>query len=162
MGKALSGSEANLRPGSFSGSFPTVEFTVFGSPHPKGSKTAFPIRRKDGRVGVAVREGRPGSSFEEWRRRVESVVQDLASRGAFFVGPVTVRVEYYFEKPKSAPRSREWPEVKPDVEKLDRAIFDCLEGALIRNDAQIVEHYCRKRYAEQPRAEVWLSPAGAP
>lgn len=140
---------------------PVLKFTVYGIPKPKGSKTAFPIRRKGGGLGVAVREGKPGSPFEEYRRRVESVVQDLAGRGnGLITGPLRVRMHFVFAKPKSAPRSREWPDVKPDLVKLMRGIEDALTGALIKDDAQIVQFDdVRKEYGETPRAEVsvWLA-----
>ena len=139
---------------------PTLEFTVYGSPQPKGSKTAFPIRRKGGKVGVAVREGRPGSPGEEWRRRVEAVVQELAGRGnGLITGPLRVRMEFYLYRPKSIPKHRHLPEVRPDLSKLIRAVEDPMVGALITDDAQIVELECRKEYGDVPRVEVFVWPA---
>lgn len=137
-----------------------VNFVVFGSAKPKGNKSAFPIRRRDGRMGVAVREGKPGSPFEEWRRRVESVVQEVASRTERLEGPVVAKMEFLLPRPASAPKSRIWPDVRPDVGKLARAVEDAMTGALYRDDSQIVELNVRKLYAENaPRVEVWLMPA---
>jgi Holliday junction resolvase RusA-like endonuclease len=143
-----------------------LRFTVFGTPQPKGSKSAFPIRRKGGGLGVSVREGKPGSPFEEWRRRVESVVQDLAERqnlarrgNGLLTGPLRVRMDFVFAKPKSAPKSRLHPDVRPDLGKLVRGVEDAMTGSLIKDDAQIVSLDVSKEYGAPPRVEVFVWPA---
>jgi crossover junction endodeoxyribonuclease RusA len=137
-----------------------VNFVVFGSPKPKGNKSAFPIRRKDGRLGVAVREGKPGGPYEEWRRRVETIVQEVARQTEPIGGPVVAKMEFLLPRPKSAPKSRVFPDVRPDADKLARCILDSVSGVLIQDDAQVVELSVRKLYTENaPRAEVWLMEA---
>ncbi|MGQ0669536.1 MAG: RusA family crossover junction endodeoxyribonuclease, partial [Actinomycetota bacterium] len=101
----------------------------------------------------------------DWSRRVEEVVQSLAAEGVpMLEGPIIAWVTFWVPKPRSAPkRRRTWPDRKPDLDKLCRAIMDPCSGVLIRDDAQIVEFIClRKLYADEdlfdhrPRAEVRL------
>ncbi len=42
----------------------------------------------------------------------------------------------------------------PDVDKLARCALDALSGVVIKDDAQVVELYARKRYGEPERLEV--------
>lgn len=147
---------------------PAISFTVYGVPAPKGSKSAFPIRRSTGRMGVAVVEGKSARQ-KDWAHRVEEVVQGLAEGGAPMLdGPIDAWVCFFLPKPKSAPkRRRTWPDRKPDLDKLIRALMDPLTGVLIVDDARIVNFSrLEKVYAEdatpedsRPRAEVmlWLS-----
>ena len=41
--------------------------------------------------------------------------------------------------PSSARLTRSWPDVKPDIDKLARAVLDGITGIVIRDDAQGVE-----------------------
>ena len=44
---------------------------------------------------------------------------------------------------------------RPDLENVIKAIWDGLEkGGIVKDDARFVELWCRKDYAEEPRAEV--------
>jgi crossover junction endodeoxyribonuclease RusA len=138
-----------------------VAFTVFGIPATAGNKTAFPIKGRDGRMHVAVREGKQAGPAQSWRARVEEVVQELARDGAPLLdGPVKLVVDFYLPRPKSAPkRRRTWPDRKPDLSKLLRAIEDPMKGVVLADDARIVELRASKDYAyegDRPRAEVRL------
>lgn len=138
---------------------PDVSFTVWGTPAPKGSKSAFPIRRKSGAMGVAVVEGKTDRQ-KDWSRRIEEVVQGLAATGSPMLdGPLVAAVEFWLPRPASAPkRRRTWPDRKPDLDKLLRAILDPMSGVLIADDARIVEFVgLSKDYApERPCAVVNL------
>lgn len=144
-------------------------FTVFGIPAPKGSKSAFPIRkgkarRFTGRVAITERSS---AKQREWTARVREVVQAHAAGGAEQLdGPLALTVRFYLPRPKSAPkRRRTWPDRQPDFDKLTRLVLDAMTGALIVDDARIVQAYVEKDYAEysgdpRPRAvvSVWQIP----
>jgi crossover junction endodeoxyribonuclease RusA len=144
---------------------PSVAFTVWGIPAPKGSKRAFAIRkggRPTGRVAV-VDDSKP--TLRDWTRAVNDVIQGLAASGtARLDGPVGLSVEFWMPKPKSAPkRRRTWPDRKPDIDKLLRALLDPMTGVLIEDDARVVALHAWKNYAEdsgdpRPRANVALFP----
>jgi len=140
-----------------------IRFVVFGHPATAGNKTAFPIRRANGKLGVAVREGKKAGPSQEWRARVQAVMQEHANRGAPMLdGPLGMHVRFLLPRPSSAPkRRRTWPDRKPDLSKLLRAIEDPMIGVLVADDARIVQVRMTKDYAEQtddprPRAEVAL------
>lgn len=137
-----------------------IQFTVYGVAAPKGNKSAFPVRRKAGGLGVAVKEGK-SERFADWRRRVEEVVQTKAREGVpMHDGPLAVRLQFYLPRPQSEPKTRRtWPVRKPDLDKLCRGVLDCLSGVLIADDARVIELWLRKDFAAasadpRPRVEV--------
>jgi Holliday junction resolvase RusA-like endonuclease len=112
-------------------------------------------------MGVAVVEGKTDRQ-KDWSRRIEEVVQQLAQSGVSMLdGPLQATFRFYLPKPVSAPkRRRTWPDRKPDLSKLMRAIEDPMNGVLIADDARIVAAFVSKDYVEdggQPRAEVRVS-----
>ena len=143
-----------------------IEFVVFGVPAPKGSKSAFPFQRKDGTLGVAVIDAGKPNRQKDWARRVEEVVQELAANGTKpIAGPVSMSVDFYMPKPQSAPKRRKtWPDRKPDIDKLLRALLDPMSRVLIVDDARVVSVCARKAYADdepldqRPRAHVRVWP----
>lgn len=134
-----------------------ISFTVYGIPAPKGSKSAFPIRRKaTGKMGAVVVEGKTERQAD-WKHRVEAVVQHLAARGEPMLdGPLVARIAFHLPRPASAPKRRIAPDRKPDLDKLIRAILDPLSGVLIADDARIVRIEASKFYTASPSAEVSL------
>jgi len=135
-------------------------FTVYGVPAPKGNKSAFPIR-KGGRLTGRVAVVEKGEGHKDWSRRVEEVVQAHAAGGAELLdGPLALAVRFYLPRPVSEPkRRRTWPQRKPDLDKLIRALLDPMSGVLIADDARIVELFASKDFAEatedpRPRAVV--------
>lgn len=131
-----------------------ITFVVYGIPAPKGSKSAFPIRRKTGKMGAVVVEGKTERQAD-WKHRVEAVVQELAAEGTRMLdGPLQVDVTFYLPRPASAPKARWAPDRKPDIDKLLRALLDPMSGVLIADDARIVRICADKRYDPTPRAQV--------
>jgi Holliday junction resolvase RusA-like endonuclease len=50
-----------------------------------------------------------------------------------------------------------WHEKKPDLDNLLKALKDALTGLAWRDDSQVCQCYCEKRYAnhdEQPHATI--------
>lgn len=139
-----------------------IAFEVPGEPQPQGSTKAF-RHRHTGRVMVTSDNARlrPWRDAVCWHAR-----QALAGRGAL-VGPVEVVVEFRFARPgghfgkrglrPTAPREHI---VRPDLDKLVRAVLDALsEAGVWRDDAQVVETKARKRYHAQPGAAIEVRPA---
>lgn len=138
----------------------TVSFVVYGEPVPKGSKSAFPIRRKDGSTGVAVVEGKTGRQ-REWAASIHQTVQALAAeRTAMLDGPLHLTARFYLTRPKSEPKTRKtFPQRKPDLDKLIRALLDPLTGTLITDDARVCGIETVKEYAPPgtpPCVHVWI------
>ena len=125
-----------------------MEITVEGEPKSKGSVSAFPIKRKDGTTGVVVVHSRKSKDWEFLIR--------VALEGCEFVaGPVAVEMIFYLLRPASV--KREFPSVKPDIDKLVRAVLDALRELAIEDDARVVDLVARKRYvAPGQKPGVWL------
>lgn len=142
-----------------------AHFFVEGLPVPQGSVQSF-----GGHV-VAVTP-----KLREWREAVkQAAIQTEWGQGQPFDGPVTLTVTFYLPRPHK-PKCNV-PSVKPDGDKLLRAIQDALtatkEGmtrgkrpkiipaspGLITNDSRIVDGTYRKRYAQdgiKPGAFIFL------
>jgi Holliday junction resolvase RusA-like endonuclease len=62
-------------------------------------------------------------------------------------GALGARIIFCLRPPQRMPKGRVWPEVKPDIDKLIRAIFDSLKtGGAVIDDAQIVAVTSLKTY----------------
>jgi crossover junction endodeoxyribonuclease RusA len=118
-----------------------LQFTVPGKAIPQGSK------RHVGH-GIMVESSR---ELGPWRERVALAAHNamLAAGAKPFVGAVAVGLEFVLPRPKSTPKRRTPPAIKrPDLDKLGRAIFDALTGAVLLDDAQVVDLHAHKRLAE--------------
>ncbi|MGI4812092.1 MAG: RusA family crossover junction endodeoxyribonuclease [Janthinobacterium lividum] len=66
--------------------------------------------------------------------------------------PVGMRLEFVFERPPSVTKKRLFPVVKPDLDKLERAVLDSLTQIVYLDDSQVVELTASKVYG--PKAQV--------
>lgn len=111
-------------------------------------------------AGRAVSQGRlnarPGSGvlfhdtkgLKQWRRTVTTEARRAAVAAGWLrrhSGPVELRV--HFELPRGSTVKRAHPSVRPDLDKLLRAIGDSLTGVLYDDDAQVVSVVATKSYA---------------
>ena len=63
--------------------------------------------------------------------------------------PVAVQLRFDLRRPVRGRRS--WPCVRPDLDKLARAVLDAItESGLVEDDGQVCELSAVKRYAESP------------
>jgi len=136
-----------------------VAFTVLGIAAPKGSAKGFPIRRKDGTVGVVVTSD--NRNVKGWETMVRSAAQQQCG-GVFFEGPVQIAIVFWLPRPASLPRRVTHHLKKPDLDKLGRAVKDALKGILWHDDSQVIGLVARKGYAvDQPRAYIVVDHAAA-
>lgn len=125
-----------------------ISIFVPGIAAPQGSK------RHVGK-GVLVESSK---TLKPWRNDVGREAS-IAMRGREMVyGPVAVRLAFHFPRPKghfgtgknagtikaSAPRRHI---VKPDIDKLERAIYDALTGIVWKDDSQVWKVEKIKAYA---------------
>ena len=118
---------------------------VTGEPIPQGSKVA--AVTKDGRA--FMRDAHPG--LKAWRENVAQATWRFMHQ-TFEIDPlqgaVSCTIWTYITRPKSVTRT--YPHVKPDVDKLARAILDGLtDGGAWDDDSQVVELSIRKAYATE-------------
>src|SRR5580658_8643816 len=123
-----------------------VSFTVRGVPVPQGSKRAL-VHRSTGRA-VVIEQG--GQRHKDWRQDVKAAAREAMiwdTLSVPFTGPVGVSICFTVPKPKSAPKTRRtWPDKRPDLDKLVRAILDAITGEVIADDAQVVQLLASKVY----------------
>jgi Holliday junction resolvase RusA-like endonuclease len=158
----------------------TIKFFVAGIPMSRGSKRAFPFKKKNGKLGVAVSDNNPKS--KDWMVTVayaaEGELVDARDKGwsledartAFF-GPIGLRLTFIMPRPKSHFYHRRTGSViredapkyhtsKPDRGKLARAVEDALTGIAYLDDSQVCAGPIEKVYGDRPGVEIELTPMG--
>lgn len=108
-----------------------IEITVLGTPRPKGSKSF------KGTVNGHAIMAESCKGLVPWLGAVKWAALEHRTRLA---GPVRVEMIFTMPKPKSAPKRRvTWPDRKPDIDKLCRAVLDALVAVgTIEDDARVI------------------------
>jgi Holliday junction resolvase RusA-like endonuclease len=70
----------------------------------------------------------------------------MLTRQPFKDTALGLEVWFYLERPKSLPKSVQFPAKKPDLDKLVRTIGDCMQGSVYDEDSRLVSHYTHKRF----------------
>jgi Holliday junction resolvase RusA-like endonuclease len=128
-------------------------------------------------TGKPVGKGRPRASTRGGFVRMytdaktlgyEAAIADEAARAMSgaepFETPMQMQVSCYYPIPKSWPKKIKqeaideevFPKVKPDLDNVVKAVLDALNGVVYRDDAQVVNLVATKRYATEPRVEVYI------
>lgn len=116
-----------------------IEFQVHGLPIPQGSTRVWMVNGKPITTSSAKGLG-------PWRRLVADVAQRYAPSQPWD-GPVHIELQFGLPKPKSAPKKRRvWPDKRPDLDKLTRAVLDALTYVVFSDDSQVVEIHATKDY----------------
>jgi Holliday junction resolvase RusA-like endonuclease len=113
----------------------SITFTVYGHPEPQGSFRA--MNSKYSGKAILTQSNKKMLPY----RQMVSQTAMVECRGRMIAKhePVMLGLSFYFAKPKSAPKSRAWPTVKPDLDKLVRCIKDALTGFAYVDDSQVVK-----------------------
>ena len=134
-----------------------LEFTVYGTPAPQGSKR-YVGTSKAGR-GIMIESS---AKVKPWRQAV-CYAAFLEALPAPLDGPLMLEVVFTMPKPTSAPKRRKtWPMRKPDLSKLLRSTEDAMTDAGVwHDDAQVVECFAAKRYPGEgehalPSPGAWI------
>ena len=128
-------------------------------------------------TGKPVGKGRPRASTRGGFVRMytdaktlgyEAAIADEAARAMSgaepFETPMQMQVSCYYPIPKSWPKKikqeaideERFPNVKPDLDNVVKAILDALNGVVYRDDAQVINLVATKRYSTDPRVEVYI------
>jgi len=125
---------------------PLLTVIAHGTPRQQGSKktllhrtTGLPMSFDDNAPDLAV-----------WRSTLAWAVGRAMSAAGHrqpLTGPLRVTAVFTLHRPKSAPKSRVWPSVKPDVDKYLRACLDAIkDGRGYADDALVVDAHAVKTY----------------
>ena len=128
-------------------------------------------------TGKPVGKGRPRASTRGGFVRMYTDAKTLGYEAAIadeaklamgqlepFDTPVQMQVSCYNQIPKSWPKKMKqeandderFPNVKPDLDNVVKAILDALNGVVYRDDAQVINLVATKRYSTDPRVEVYI------
>ena len=127
-----------------------ASFRILGVPCPQGSKSFKGM--VEGKRGQQIpRLVESSKQLPKWRKEVTKQAA-ITWRGKLPIDqPLVVIMTFTLPKPTSAPKTRTtWPDRKPDVSKLARAVEDSLTDAgVFADDARIVDLIARKRYPNE-------------
>jgi crossover junction endodeoxyribonuclease RusA len=129
-----------------------VRVRVVGLPRPKGSGRAVMRARK----GQSAATARPvvvadAKGLGPWVRTVKRAATQNDAFRPWFTKHAAVGVDLDFVLPpltSQGKKHRRWPSVRPDVDKLTRAILDALTGVAYVDDGQVVATTQTKRYGD--------------
>lgn len=133
-----------------------LTFRVAGNPKPQGSKRGFVT--KTGRVAMVEQAGQ---ALKDWRQLITVVALNARITQhweAYSDGPMAVELTFTFRKPLKP--KYEQPAVRPDLDKLVRAVLDaCTSAHVWIDDSQVTSLTATKTYGE-PGVEVrvWKNP----
>lgn len=82
-------------------------------------------------------------------------------------GPVSVSIAFFMKRPKShygtgknsnnIKQSAPLKHIsKPDIDNLQKMVYDCLNRVAWVDDSCVFEAYCRKEYSDRPRTEITI------
>jgi|FreactTroBogLake_1042271.scaffolds.fasta_scaffold03119_7 crossover junction endodeoxyribonuclease RusA len=71
-------------------------------------------------------------------------------------GPVSVGLTFTMKRGKTV--KRQWPHVRPDLDKLIRAVLDGLTGVAYNDDEQVCCISALKEYGDKQGVYIWIEP----
>lgn len=125
-----------------------MTFVVFGAPATKGSTVSFMGAR-----GVVTKAD--CRTLAAWTQAVGWAARAAGIRPAPKEASVKVSAIFQFVRPASKAK-RVHPVVKPDVDKIGRALLDALTGVAYIDDAQVVQLQMWKVYGGDARTTVTI------
>lgn len=132
-----------------------VEFIVEGTPVPQGSKT---LGQTKG--GQAFMRESNATEVRRWRRAIKA---EAEAHRVTWIKQVPLAVELVFVMPMTKDRVSGWCPVKPDIDKLTRAVLDgCKDGGVLVDDSQVVALRVAKLVGAVPRVAVRITDAPPP
>jgi crossover junction endodeoxyribonuclease RusA len=133
-----------------------IEFTVYGTPQPKGSTRAF--MPKGARFPVVTSDN---PNLKRWEKNIRSYLAGLMAavsketRADLWAAPIAIEVHFHLPVPKKLARKSMPLHVKrPDLDKLVRGAIDPLIGVVFKDDSQVASIRATKQYAENGVAKV--------
>jgi Holliday junction resolvase RusA-like endonuclease len=128
----------------------SLSFQVFGDPVPQGSKRAFVVKNR----AVVVDDNK--ATLRSWRWAVVDAARAEINGDPPELGPIRVTLMFFLRRPQR-PKAGV-PIVKPDIDKLARAVLDGMTDAgVFRDDSQVTTLTARKRYTtEAPCVRVFV------
>lgn len=136
----------------------SIVFIVPGQPQGKG-------RPRVGKVGTHARMYTPAKTAA-YEGLIAHAAQQAMAGQPLIEGPVAVTLDIRCQVPASWSKKKQaealigkvLPTTKPDIDNVEKAVFDGLNGVAWRDDVQVVQVTKRKRYAPLPGVYVEITP----
>jgi Holliday junction resolvase RusA-like endonuclease len=122
-----------------------ISFEVVGDPVPKARARTV---RKGGRTWSFTPK-----KVAEWERLVRTEAEKHFTEP--FTGPVALTIGFYIKRPKNR-RKENYVETTPDLDNLEKAVLDGLNGVAYDDDRLVVVKSAAKLYVRvgEPRVDV--------
>lgn len=121
-----------------------VTFHVAGKPRAQGSKV---LQSSGGKTWMRESD----SSLPAWRDSIRAAAKQamiVNGQDVPYQEAVSVHVLFIFKRPKTVSVNRAYPNVKPDADKLARAVLDAMTGVCYVDDGRVVDLTVRKAYEQ--------------
>lgn len=136
-----------------------ISFTIPGNPVGKG-------RPRIGRVGGHARMFTPDKTVS-YESLVKYAGFEAMQGRALLLDAVAVVLDICVPIPASWSKRKQamavaggvFPTTKPDIDNVEKAVFDGLNGIAWKDDVQVVSVQKTKRYSVTPCVKVSISPA---
>lgn len=140
-----------------------LNFNILGEPRPKQS-FKFAIRQlKSG--GQYVSKYQPDSVEADTFDILSQIVNQLPHGHIPWTGGVMVQIQYLFSPPKTFTKTKMlelqsgaklYKTTKPDLDNLEKMLFDAMQTRIYINDSQICSRFSEKIYSLIPGIKVSL------
>jgi crossover junction endodeoxyribonuclease RusA len=142
----------------------TLAFTVYGLARTKGNHRA--IHVKGMKFPIVTESNRNVASWQQLVAAAASqaIATAPAAERGLITGGVRVTVGFYLQRPRKFGKRGVFVHhtVKPDLDRLERAILDALTAIAYHDDKQVTEIVTGKYYAgvdEPARVNIRVEPA---
>ncbi|UTH73498.1 RusA family crossover junction endodeoxyribonuclease [Chromobacterium sp. IIBBL 290-4] len=147
-----------------------VTFFIPGAPVGKQhARSATRIRQgADGQAQAHTRHYTPAKTAH-YEARVSWIAKQAFGNRPLITGPVDIELRIFLPVPASWPKRRRalalaglvLPTVKPDIDNIEKAVYDALNKVVWQDDALVCDVVKSKRYAEQAGVKVTIKPIDA-
>ncbi len=144
-----------------------LNFRFLGVPTPKQS---FKYGTGIDKLGNPyVRKYQPSEIVTESKTIASQVIEQIPLTHKPWTGPIMIRMQFVFpptsgwSKKKLAELKdgkRFYKTTKPDVDNLQKLVFDAMQGRVYINDSQICNLFVEKIYGQTPKTEISLKHLG--
>lgn len=140
-----------------------LRFTVMGEPVGKGRARS--VTRNSKARGSFIAHITPQKTVD-YEAAVRAAAKEAMGYLPAFTGPVMLELRIYMSVATSWSQKRSalalageiLPTKKPDADNVLKAVKDAMNEVVYADDAQVTDVHMRKRFAEQPRVEVIITP----
>ena len=141
----------------------TISFSVptqdGENPPTKGSAKGFTMPGKfGGRPRVIIVNDNPKN--KAWARLVGLHARDHKAEDSPWNSWCQLSLVFTMKRLKKMPKGRDYPTVKPDLDKMVRSVLDALTGILYVDDAQIIALAASKEYGDRAGVYIELTRGG--